>query len=527
MIAGRRGSTAPRSPQSSAGASALVPDSTVTVLPEPLGVISPRLYGHFAEHLGRCCYGGLWAGADWVAQTIDGFRKDVVEALAAVGVPVLRWPGGCYADHYHWRDGVGSERRRTLGMSCGLRVADENALGTHEFLRLCELLGAEPYVAANVGTGTPQEFCDWVEYVNSAVDSTLTRERRANGRLDPWRVRLWGIGNESWDCGGRLDPATYAREFRRYATMVRHVDPDLELVAVGLDGEWPHGTPDERDWNGVLLETLGESAALVDHLSIHGYWIHGGPGTGFGEADYYGLLAEAEGTGKAIDAARTTLARFPAARRTRIALDEWGVWHPEAREWGPDAQLTGPGTYEQPNTLRDGLAAAVALEVFHRRCDVLSMANLAQVVNVLQSMVVTDGPRVIRTPTYHAFELHRPHRGAEALETAVETPIQLPDGRPAVSAVASESPTGIAVTILTRHYRQAASICLQIPDLPFVRARLLGADSADAVNTATHPDRVAPVPLAVASSPGALAFTMPAHSMATVELGVWPNERSR
>src|SRR5690606_998972 len=206
----------------------------------PIGTISPRLYGQFAEHLGRCCYNGLWVGQNANVPHDNGIRLDVLKALQQMPVPLLRWPGGCYADHYHWRDGIGpaDQRPRRLGMSCGLTVADDNSFGTHEFLRLCELLGAEPYLAGNVGTGTPQELCDWLEYCNATLDTSLTRERRANGAAEPFNVRLWGIGNENWGCGGNFDVVTYAHEYRRYATMMRHVDPTAEFVICGHDEEW-------------------------------------------------------------------------------------------------------------------------------------------------------------------------------------------------------------------------------------------------------------------------------------------------
>src|SRR5215207_6456668 len=188
-----------------------------------IGTISPRLYGHFAEHLGRCCYDGLWVGTGRTdLPHYNGFRADVIDALKAMPVPMLRWPGGCYADHYHWRDGIGPQRMQRLGMSCGLQVEDDNSLGTHEFMELCRLIGAEPYLAGNVGSGSPQELCDWLEYCNSTVKTTLSRERIANGASEPFGVRLWGVGNENWGCGGNYDAETYAREYRRYATMMRH-----------------------------------------------------------------------------------------------------------------------------------------------------------------------------------------------------------------------------------------------------------------------------------------------------------------
>ncbi len=488
-------------------------DTTLTIrTDEPIGTISPRLYGHFAEHLGRCCYDGLWIGTGRLdIKHQYGLRSDVVEALQALPVPLLRWPGGCYADHYHWRDGVGplAERPRRLGMSCDLQVEDDNSLGTHEFLQLCELLGAEPYLAGNVGTGTPQELCDWVEYCNSAADTTLTRLRAANGAPAPFRVPLWGVGNENWGCGGNFDAASYAREYRRYATMLRHVDATAELVACGYDDEW----------NAEVLATLGKHLHLVDHLSIHCYWTHGGSEVEFGEEDYYALLAEAEATEEFV---RGTAAIIQDAtggrRRIGIALDEWGVWHPETRAWGArGAECRAPVTYEQAHTLRDALAAGVALEGFHRQCGVLALANLAQIVNVLHAPVMTDGPDMWLTPTYHALRLHAPHIGATALPVDIAEGNSLAGGSPMVSATASRSGTGLAVTLINRHWDRPASVRIDGADgRTQARGELLAAESPRATNSVEEPDRVAPVPLAVAADGPAWRVELPPHSLATI-----------
>jgi alpha-N-arabinofuranosidase len=496
---------------------------------DSIGRISPRLYGTFAEHLGRCCYGGLWTGTSAGIPNVEGFHAGAVEALRDLPAPLIRWPGGCYADHYHWRDGIGDPATRpgTLGTSCGLRVADTNALGTHEFLLLCELVGAEPYLAGNVGTGSVQELCDWVTYVNSPADLSLVRERAANGRRDPWGVRLWGVGNESWDCGGRFDAAGYAHEYRRYATMLRHVDPNIELVAVGLEDEPLPESGLEADWNVKLLAALGPNVGLMDHLSIHKYWIRGGPETTFGEADYYALLDEAASTEGLIRRTARTIAAAASAthatpHRIGIALDEWGVWHPEARGWGPgDAPRRTPATFEQAGTLRDALAAAVALEAFHRQCNVLSMANIAQTANVLQAFLLTDdGPECVKTPTYHAFALHRPHIGAQALSTDVACEMPLPAGGPALSATASRSDGGLALTVVNRHFDRAVETSVNPAGLAPLRARLLTADAANAVNSHRQPDLVSPRPLEFANAAdGTVSFTMPAHSMATLEFG--------
>jgi alpha-N-arabinofuranosidase len=483
---------------------------------EPIGRISPRLYGHFAEHLARCCYDGLWVGADehGIANS-GGFRTDVRDALRELPVPLLRWPGGCYADHYHWRDGIGPSDRRPhrLGMSCGLQVEDDNGLGTHEFLRLCAELGAEPYLAGNVGSGTPQELCDWLEYCNSVKDTHLTRERRTNGSVRPFGVPLWGVGNENWGCGGNFDAVSYAHEYRRFATMLRHVDPTAELVVCGHDDAW----------NVKVLEALGPHTGLADHLSIHRYWNRSGHATAFDDDQYYALLAEAHATEDFVrSTARIIEDAVPPGRRLGIALDEWGVWHPEARLPPQSAgeERRQAHTFEQVGTLRDALAAAIALEGFHRQCNVLTMANLAQIVNVLQAVVMTQGRRFWRTPTHHALRLHRPHLGATALPVVIDAGDSLPDGSPALSATASRSADGLAVTLINRHRHQGAEVCLD-GDLGFetATAKVLTASCPAAANSAENPDNVAPGPLELhAEGHHMWRFDLPAHSMATVRL---------
>lgn len=457
---------------------------------EPMGTVSPRLYGQFAEHLGRCCYDGLWTGTD--------FRPDVVEALKALPVPLLRWPGGCYADHYHWRDGIGpvSDRPVRLGLSCGLQTRDDNSLGTHEFMRLCHMIGAEPYLAGNMGSGSVQEMCDWVEYCNAAVETTLATERTRNGSPKPFGVRLWGVGNENWGCGGNYEPESYGLEYRRYACMLKHVDPSSELVVCGH-------TP---AWNRRLVETLRDHLDSVDHFSVHRYWIDAGPGLAFSEGDYYRSLREAQATEGVLKETSDLLREFGDKGRIGIALDEWGVWHPEARNWGPGGQGDLSGRYEQANTLRDALMAAVALEVFHRACRTLSLANMAQIVNVLQTLVVTDGPRMALTPTYHLFKMHRPHIGRTALQTEVEGSGSLPDGTPAVTATATDAP---AVTIINRHFSEEATI--RVPGWTKT-VTLLSAERPNAQNTPDEPDAVGTRTLDVIDG----HVDLPPHSIATL-----------
>jgi alpha-N-arabinofuranosidase len=489
---------------------------TLKVGAQPIGRISPRLYGHFAEHLGRCCYDGLWLGNRQTDIPLEnGFRRDVLEALKALPVPMLRWPGGCYADHYHWRDGIGPRDQRAvrLGLSCGLKVEDDNSLGTHEFIWLCQALGAEPYLAGNMGSGSVQELCDWIEYCNSSVSTSLARERAANGSPNPFNVKLWGVGNENWGCGGNYEAETYAREYVRYATMIKHVDETAELVACGQ----------ERDWNVRFMKTVGRHANLVDHLSIHRYWINGGSETEFSDEEYYTLLREAHETEDfVLETDQIIRDAIGDTHKIGIALDEWGVWHAETRGWGPhpDGVLPRlPVTYEQANTQRDAVATAIALEGFHRQCNLLSMANLAQIVNVLQAPIMTDGPRMWLTPTYHVLRMHTAHIGASALPVQVEGGPTLPDGSPALSATASRTEQGLAVTITNRHISAEASFNLFCGDAPSnASAELLSADDPRAYNTAEQPDRVNVSALNLARDGEALRIELPAHSVATIVL---------
>jgi alpha-N-arabinofuranosidase len=377
------------------------------------------------------------------------------------------------------------------------------------------MLGAEPYLAGNVGSGTPQELCDWLEYCNTSVNTTLARERTANGSREPFGVPLWGVGNENWGCGGNFDAETYAIEYRRYATMLRHVDPRAELVACGHDDAW----------NDAFIDTNRHHLGLIDHFSIHRYWIHGGPELDFTEQEYYGLLDEADDTENFVRRTANVLKDRlgKSTRRIGIALDEWGVWHPEARPWGPGNEVhREPITYEQAGTLRDALAAAVALEGFHRQCNVLTLANLAQIVNVLHAPVMTEGGSIWLTPTYYALQLHTPHLGAAALPVEVTHGAGMPgslNNASLVSATASSVENRTAVTLVNRDYGQPAAVTLSIAGTSrVVGARLLAGDDPRAVNTADQPERVAPRALTVgADGVDRWRVELPPHSMATIQ----------
>ncbi len=479
-----------------------MPQATVHVdADNPIGIVLPRLYGHFAEHLGRCCYGGIWVGRESDIPNEDGFRRDALEALRAMPTPLMRWPGGCYADHYHWRDGIGAERPVRLGLSCGRRVEEDNGLGTHEFLLFCEAIGAEPYLAGNMGSGSVQELCDWAEYTTYGGNTALAKERARNGRRAPWDVKLWGVGNENWGCGGHYSPESYSLEYRRYATMLRDVHANgIEMVFCGQ----------ERDWNERAIETMKDHAFLMKHFSIHRYWLEGGKGAEFTEEQYEATIAEAHRTEEFVLETRAILDRIDPERKIGIALDEWGMWHADARPWGPGADAAYDEDYTQAGTLRDALAAAVALEGFHRQCNVLSLCNLAQVANVLHAPIMTEGAAFWTTPTYHVLRMHTPHLGAEALPTMVET-----DSK--VSATATRKDGKTTISVVNRSYRDANSVLLKGFSGP-ATAELLHA-AAEAQNSAAEPSRVAPKSLTLEDDEDGLWLPLPPHSFATVTIG--------
>jgi len=371
----------------------------------PTGRIHREIYGHFAEHLGRCVYEGLWVGEESSIPNVQGIRRDVLEALKKLNVPVLRWPGGCFADEYHWKDGVGprESRRRTINTHWG-GVTETNEFGTHEFMLLCELLGCEPYISGNVGSGTVQEMQEWIEYITLESGSSMADWRRANGREKPWRLKYFGVGNENWGCGGNMRAEYYADVYRRYQTYVRHYgDNRVFRIACGANAGDYH-------WTETLMREAGR---YMDGLSLHYYtvpgtWMHKGPATGFGEREWFATLNKALVMDELIRKHAAIMDKYDPEKRVALVVDEWGTWYdPEPG--------TNPAFLYQQNTMRDALVAGLTLHVFHRHCDRVRMANLAQVANVLQSVVLTDGPKMVLTPTYHVFEMFKEHQGAERL----------------------------------------------------------------------------------------------------------------
>lgn len=488
-------------------------EATITIRAEETqGTISPYLHGHFAEHLGRCCYDGVWVGTDSPIPNKGGFRTDILDALREVGVPILRWPGGCFADTYHWKDGIGApeKRPRTLAESCGLRVLEDNALGTHEFLALCREIGAEPYLAGNVGSGSPQELAEWIEYCNTSLPTTLAQQRAANGHPDPMTVKYWGVGNENWGCGGNYAPEDYAKEYRRFATFARMADPTTQLIACGHNN---------RDWNLKVVETLRNNLGLLDHLSVHQYY-KAGSGTDFDEEEHYRLMRAGDLIDEGIAFTDEILRFFTAGRKkVKIAFDEWGAWHPEA---------VGGCGYEMPCTQRDAVSGAGVLDVFHRWADSLSMTNIAQIVNVLQAPIQTQGDKMWLTPTYYLFLLYKPHRGAEAVRVEVESAARdtqeldflKPGSLPMVSATASRKEGRLTVSVSNRHAQEPCEVTLNLHGDAFREGTLhtLAADAPNAYNSAEQPNRVGVTRTTLNASGTTLTLTVPPCAVVTAEV---------
>ncbi|MDD6051714.1 MAG: alpha-L-arabinofuranosidase C-terminal domain-containing protein [Clostridiales bacterium] len=443
-------------------------------------VINRNIYGHFSEHLGRCIYGGLFVGEDSPIPNKNGMRTDVVEALRNIRVPVLRWPGGCFADEYHWEDGIGPKesRKRMVNTNWG-GVVEDNSFGTHEFLELCEQLGCEPYINANVGSGTVREMAEWVEYLNSEGDSTVVKKRWANGRKDPWNVKYLGVGNESWGCGGNMRPEYYADEFRRYSTFCRNYGTNkLYRIACGPNaGDWA--------WTETLMKN---AAAFCDAITLHYYtvptgeWEDKGSATEFDSEMYYATLRGTTRMEKLLEGHLAIMDKYDPKHKVGLIVDEWGTWYNV--EPG-----TNPGFLYQQNTMRDAMVAAINLNLFNSHADRVVMANIAQTVNVLQSVILTDGDQMLLTPTYHVFDLYKAHQDATLVPVTVAC--DTVEGVQQVTASASIKEGVLTVTAANVAADKAEKVVLDIAgfDVKDVSIRILSGDMHDK-NTFEDKERV-------------------------------------
>jgi alpha-N-arabinofuranosidase len=479
-------------------------------------VLDKNLYGHFAEHLGRCIYEGLWVGEDSRIANVRGMRSDVLEALKQLNVPVLRWPGGCFADEYHWEDGVGprAERPKRINSHWG-GVVENNHFGTHEFMALVEELGADAYIAGNAGSGSPREMQEWVEYLTAPQATTLAERRRQNGRDQPFRVPYFGVGNECWGCGGNMRPEYYADIYRRLATFVKNYDQShrIERVACGPNG-------DDYEWTHVLMS---RASAHFDALSLHYYtlptgtWSAKGSSIDFDESGWFHTLKNTLRMDELIAKHSAIMDRFDPERRVGLFVDEWGSWY-------DPLPGTNPGFLEQQNTVRDAVLAALNLHIFHRHARRVRMANLAQTVNVLQALILTNGAHMLRTPTYWVFEMFKAHQGATSLQVQFEAPeYRFGDAAiPGLSASASRSETdgSILLSLVNPHPTRALTLSCAIAgaSMRTAQSRVLSAERIDARNTFEAPNSVAPREHPVALAGDTLRLELPAKSVAVCEL---------
>ncbi len=474
--------------------------------------ISRHIYGHFSEHLGHCIYGGYWVGEDSDIPNVRGIRTDVVDALKKTAIPNLRWPGGCFADEYHWQDGIGprSQRPTMINTHWG-GVTENNAFGTHEFLDLCEQLGAEPIIVGNVGSGTVEELSKWVEYVNFDGISPMADLRKVNGHDEPWGVEFWGIGNENWGCGGNMTPEFYADQFKRYSTFARNYgDARLKKIAGGAN------TSDYR-WTEVLMQKV--PSWMMWGLSLHHYttwWESKGPATNFPESRYFDVLKRCIEIEDVLDRHMTIMDKYDPEKRVALVVDEWGTWY--------DVEPgTNPGFLFQQNTMRDAFVAGISLNYFNERCDRIRMANIAQTVNVLQALVFTDGPKMVLTPTYWVFEMYKVHQDATLLPATLSCPDYVFEGNklPALSASASLDKSGavhISVVNIDPVKNDELTIDLRGRDFSSVSARILTGESG-AYNTFEDPDKVKPAEFKdLKLKKNVLVAKIPAKSVVVIEL---------
>ena len=385
---------------------------------EKKATINPEIYGHFSEHLGRCIYEGIFVGEDSDIPNNKGMRKDVVEALKDMQIPVLRWPGGCFADEYHWKDGIGprENRKKMVNTNWG-GVVEDNSFGTHEYFELCDQLGCKTYINGNVGSGTVQEMSEWVEYMTFDGESPLANERRKNGRDKAWRVDYFGVGNENWGCGGNMHPEYYADVYRRYQSFVKMYDKEKPIKRIAC------GPSDfDYDWTEKLLNRL--FTRCFDHLhgnleaiSLHYYtlphdWDHKGSATDFTKEEWYTTLYKTLKMDEIVTKHSNIMDKYDPKKIIALVVDEWGCWY-DVEEG------TNPGFLYQQNTMRDALVAGINLNIFNKHCDRVRMANIAQTVNVLQSVILTEGKKMILTPTYHVFRMFKYHQGAQLVNSFI------------------------------------------------------------------------------------------------------------
>ena len=489
---------------------------------EPGPKISRDLFGQFAEHLGHGIYGGIWVGRSSAIPNVRGIRSDVVAALRAIHVPNVRWPGGCFGDNYHWRNGIGPQAQRpaTLNPDWG-GVIEPNSFGTEEYFDFLNQIGADAFVSENIGSGTVSEAADWFEYMTSAQPTTLSKERAANGHPAPYKVKYLGLGNESWGCGGAMSPEHYVEEMKQYAHYTRNYNPDqqkpetaMKRIAVG----WDSGN---SDYTEAVMQAWKNKVWSWDleGLSLHGYTVTGGwpphlPSTGFGEAQYAQTIQATLKMNDWITKQSAIMDKYDPDKKVALFVDEWGDW------WAPTPG-TNPGFLQQQNTMLDGIVASLNLNIFMRHADRVRGSNIAQMINVLQAMILTDGPKMVLTPTYHIYRMYVPFQDATLVPLSFDagTYSNGSVSVPRVDAVAARDTAGhlwLAVTNVDA--AKPATVSAAIAGVHSAVGQVLTAPAVDSYNSFDRPNAVAPVPYSGRASDGKVTLDLPPKSVVVVEV---------
>jgi alpha-N-arabinofuranosidase len=483
--------------------------------------IDRQIFGQFAEHLGKGVYEGVWVGPGSPIPNTRGIRKDVVAALRAIKVPNVRWPGGCFADEYHWRKGIGPQRPETLNPNWG-GVIEPNTFGTHEFMDFLEQIGAEAFLSVNVGSGTPQEAAEWLEYLTAAQPTALAKERVANGRSAPYKIAYLGIGNESWDCGGNMTPDYYVSQLKIYSRFVRNFNPAQQekekmlRIAVGPGG----GEPRFTEWTEAVMKAYQNRQWSWDMegLSLHSYtvvnWDKKHASVGFGEAEYAQILKKTLEMEGLISKHSAIMDKYDPQKRVALVVDEWGAWY---------APLPGsnPGFLYQQNSLRDAVLAALNLNIFARHAERVRIANIAQMVNVLQAMILTDKEKMLLTPTYHVFKMYVPFQDATFVPVAFNAGTYTHGDitLPRVDAIAAKDAAGrlwMAVTNVDPNRQVEIEASLSGVTAASATGETLTAPKVDSVNTFEAPNTVAPKPVAAKVQGGKLTLRLEPKSVTVI-----------
>lgn len=463
---------------------------TVSIdIEKKIGAINPNIYGHFAEHLGRLVYDGIWVGTDSDIPNINGIRKDIVEALKEVKPPIVRWPGGCFADDYHWKDGVGPREQRPRTVNIHWNSIETNAFGTHEFLEFCELIGAKPYICCNVGSSNPREMREWLEYLNYGGESALSRLRAENGHPEPFNIHYWGIGNENWGCGGNMSPKYYAYQYKKYAAFA-HSFNDQQLYKIACGPPAFH-----YPWTRGFFRNLCENKIigcpwrlpLVNGFALHYYVMTERSATRFTEKQWYETLQKARKMEGYIKWHTRIMRYFDKKRTVDFIIDEWGTWH-KVEENTEEKWL-----YQQ-NTISDALVAAITLDIFNKYADRVTMANIAQTVNVLQALILTKGKQMLRTPTYHVYKLYAAHQGGTSLNTIIKTSKK--NKIPLLSGSCSYKDDTITLTLVNNHARKEIKANVKIKglkDFTITSYEMLSGEDIHDHNTFEVPNKVIPL----------------------------------